>query len=620
MIDGLFMSMDGGESIRSILHDPLKTKEPFHSCFVMRGMASPIQADFYFHRVMLGGESAIGFHPIQASLAKNDDAKQNMDLLVEERTAELYELNGFLSAIVDSSTETFIIAVSSNGTILSFNEGAYQQFQFSRNEVVGRLHVSQLFSEEERKADVWKEIEQTARAEGKCRKLSYLIRKTGKTFPALIDLTPLRNAAHQSLGMLFLGRDMTETLHTQLMLEEKKEQLEFINALSLKISQTLKLEEIAAISLEALHEKFSGVSGGIYLKNRQDEDLRLISDSNNRNNDLFIAFIPPSIEDYLLVEEGEVLIRDITREVASEFTNISDAPVTKLLLPLLPKATFIGVMVLLSKQRIHRTDELLSFLSALGATIGGALENAILYSDSLSKSIEIKKQNQELDEFAYVVSHDLKEPLAGISFISNLIVDDYYDKFDDTGKTYISSLIDFSKRLGSLIDALLDLSRIGRITQPPEMVHISEVLYDVQQNLSYRLASRDIELQLPKSSAVVFGDKTRIEQVFFNLLSNAIKFNDKNTVQVSVGFLEFSEDMYQFSIRDNGIGIEPVYFEKIFKIFERLNPREDYEGNGAGLTIVKKIIEHHGGQIWLDSELDCGTTFHFTLPKYKANQ
>lgn len=539
-----------------------------------------------------------------------DVSQADLNLLLEERTAEITELYRFYEAIVDSSTETFIIAVGGNGYVLSFNEGARQLFGYTGHDIVGRMRASDLISAAEDRRARWSAMEARAKHEGKSREMVELQRSDGSTFPALVDLTLLLNAEHQALGTLFVGRDMTEALETQRALEERTAQLEFLNTLSLEVGQTLEVEQIARLALKRLVERFDATEGAFFLKNAEAPDLRLLVTEPRVTRPSRLQVLTPSIEDAMLIEDGEVLIREVHLQHAE-----AEGPAFRLLLPLLPKASFLGVFVLLLRRPPKRDDELLNFLSTIATSIGGAMENAILYEESLAKSIEIRKQNQELDEFAYVVSHDLKEPLAGIYFISNLITDEYFDKMDETGKTYISSLIDFSKRLGSLIDALLDLSRIGRITQPPEPVDIGEVMHDVRQNLSYRISSRDIRLVVQPDMPTVYGDKTRIEQVFFNLVGNALKFNDKPTVLVDVTAVTEDNDMVHFMVRDNGIGIEPEYFDKIFKIFERLNPREEYEGTGAGLTIVKKIIEHHGGQIWLESDLGTGTTFHFTLPK-----
>jgi PAS domain S-box-containing protein len=616
--NALFPVADG-DSLTGVLDNVARSRDQRLARFILPGEGDGTEFEFLFYPVSFDKRDCIGVQAIREIRHDADENRVNLNLLVEERTAEILELNAFLSSIVDSSTETFIIAVGTNGTILSFNEGACLLFGYSKNEVIARLQASQLFASADPDEGAWHEMEQDARENGKSRRLATLLRKDGGSFPALIDLTPLRNTEQQTMGMLFLGRDVSETVRTQRELEERKEELEFINRLSLDISQTLQLEDIASISIENLVRQFNGLGGGLYVKNRSTGVLRLIAAVPEKGKDPGESMLAISEEDATLLEEGEVLLREFPAGASGLRDEQPASSGTRLMLPLLPKASFLGVVIILSRNRLDRTIELLNFLSAIGATIGGAIENAILYFESLNKSIEIKKQNQELDEFAYVVSHDLKEPLAGISFISNLLVDEYYDVFDETGKTYITSLIDFSKRLGSLTEALLDLSRIGRLTQPPERVPVSLVLHSVQQNLSFRLARRDrsIQIKVPKIFPEVYGDKTRIEQVFYNLMSNALKFNDKPDILVEVGFTDYDADFFEFFVKDNGIGIEPEYFEKIFKIFERLNSREEYEGNGAGLTIVKKIIEHHGGKIWLDSVLSQSTTFYFTLPKCK---
>lgn len=621
-ITACFRSLEGEETLPIIAREVHASFQSRVCRFRLVTGTVEERIDFFLQPYHAGTQAGVIVHLLSVDMLdrSSEEIHKNLNLLVRARTAEISDLNTFLTAIVDSSTETFIIAVGSNNSILSFNEGACQIFNYTRGEAIGTLVAPRLFAGEERTRGTWDQMMLQAQEEGKSHRLTYLVRKDGSVFPALVDLTLLRNSEQQSLGYLFLGRDFTEDMKIQQDLEERKEELEFLNMLSLDINQTLRLEDISIIALQHLMKKFQAVAGAVYLRTEADTELRQIVLEPPNCTEAMQRQLSPTSEEQMLAEEEEVQFHEMKVYYRDALGFASSQRMRKLILPLSPKAELRGLVILLTDQDIGGSAEFRNFLSAAAVAIGAAMENAILYHDSLNKSLEIKKQNQELDEFAYVVSHDLKEPLAGISFISNLIVDDYYDKFDETGKTYISSLIDFSKRLGSLIDALLDLSRIGRITNQPEKVLISEVLHDVQQNLSFRIASRDIKLHLPVRAPAVWGDKTRIEQVFFNLLSNAIKFNNKDSVRVDIGYVEQDEDFYQFHVVDNGIGIEPQYFDKIFKIFERLNPREEYEGNGAGLTIVKKIIENHNGKIWLDSTVGKGTTFYFTLPRYKTPQ
>lgn len=574
-------------------------------CFTSRESSS---TDVLFVEVLTGKQS----------IEADEEKKSNLDLLIEERTAELNELNRFLTAIVDSSTETFIIAVGSNGLILSFNEGACNLFQRSKTEVVGKEHIQDLFADVENKNIIWEDMIRIAHQNGMCRRMLDVIKKNSFTFPALTDLTPLRNAENQVLGMLFVGRDISESQLTQIALEQRRQELEFINTLSLEISQTLNPEEIGSISLRNSLRIFQGIAGSIYLRMDPEEDPKLTAIEVPTGHAFLAKNIILTRKDHNALQDGELILREFSLENEKLVEEIKSDRLGYLAISLTSKGKYVGGMVIATKEKIEHSEELKRFVSAIGATVGSAIENAILYADILKKSAEIKRQNKELDEFAYIVSHDLKEPLAGIAFISNLIVQEYYERFDSTGQIYISSLIDFSKRLDSLIDTLLDLSRIGRIIQPSEEVDINQVLREVRQNLSYRIENQHIKIVKPSTFPNVFGDKTRITQVFFNLMGNAMKFNDKPEPIVEVGYRQSPDDtdFITFFIRDNGIGIEEIYFEKIFKIFERLHSREEYEGTGAGLTIVKKIVEHHGGKIWVESILDEGTTFYFSLPLY----
>ncbi len=567
------------------------------------------------------GLSIIHLLPDPGGDHASEPNRSDLDILIEERTAELNELNRFLTAIVDSSTETFIIAVGSNGLILSFNEGACHLFQRSKTEVIGREHIQSFFDERERAGGTWDQMIAEAQSLGLCRRMVDMVKKDARVFPALTDLTLLRNAEDQVLGMLFVGRDVTESQITQIALEQRKQELEFINTLALEIRQSLNPEDIGSIALRNTLRILQGNVGGIYLRVELDEEPTLVATEASEEMKHLISHIALTPHDHAQLEEGRIILRRIPP--ADPAAAARHDELNLLAMPLTSKTKQVGSMVLIIREPLAETEELSNFVTAIGATIGAAVDNAILYADTVKKSAEIKRQNRELDEFAYIVSHDLREPLAGIRFISKLLLDEYFDSLDTVGQQYVESVVDFSKRLDTLIETLLDLSRIGRIIQPPEEVDISQVVKEVRQNFSHKIEGKGrlephIRFIKPISFPPVFGDKTRITQVFSNLISNAIKFNASEHPVVEIGYEErdASSAFVTFFVRDNGIGIEEEYFDKIFKIFERLHSREEYEGTGAGLTIVKKIVEHHGGRIWLESVLDAGTTFYFTLPRY----
>ena len=220
--------------------------------------------------------------------------------------------------------------------------------------------------------------------------------------------------------------------------------------------------------------------------------------------------------------------------------------------------------------------------------------------------------NKELDEFAYIAAHDLKEPLRGIHNYASFLKEDYADKLDESGRQYIDSIQRLAERLSTLIDRLLAYSRLGSTELAKDTVDVDEVLDAVEEDLS-RLWAEGVELRRVGRLGTAHGDATRIGEVFQNLISNAVKYNDKPSRWVEVG-CDRSGSQPVFYVRDNGIGIPTHHQDSVFRIFKRLHEQNKYGGGtGAGLTIVKKIVERHGGRIWLESVPGEGTVFYFTL-------
>ncbi|MBU1006749.1 MAG: HAMP domain-containing protein [Candidatus Omnitrophica bacterium] len=225
-------------------------------------------------------------------------------------------------------------------------------------------------------------------------------------------------------------------------------------------------------------------------------------------------------------------------------------------------------------------------------------------------------KNKELDDFTYIVSHDLKEPLRGVKAFTKLLVEDYSKKMDKEGKEYLETISESSVRMTKLIEDLLNLSRVGRIRNIEPDVDINDVLCDVKKNLGYSLEEKNVDLKFnaggfPKMTC----DRIRISEVFSNLISNAVKYSKKDVRPVvEIGYTDRPR-FHEFYVKDNGIGIEKEYHDKVFQIFQRLHAKGEYEGTGAGLTIVKKIVENHSGKIWVESEAGKGSIFYFTLAK-----
>ena len=226
---------------------------------------------------------------------------------------------------------------------------------------------------------------------------------------------------------------------------------------------------------------------------------------------------------------------------------------------------------------------------------------------------ELMRSNEDLQQFAYVASHDLQEPLRMVSSYVQLLARRYRDKLDEDAHDFIDFAVDGVTRMQTLINDLLQYSRVSTRGKPFTQTNISKVLEKTIRNLKVALEESGAVIKY-KSLPTVPADESQLLQVFQNLIGNSIKFRGNNPPEIHVSAKK-QNNHWVFSIRDNGIGIEPQYSDRIFVIFQRLHRKKEYPGSGIGLTISKKIIERHGGGIWFESEPGKGTTFYFTLPE-----
>ncbi|MCG2711808.1 MAG: ATP-binding protein [Candidatus Omnitrophica bacterium] len=229
---------------------------------------------------------------------------------------------------------------------------------------------------------------------------------------------------------------------------------------------------------------------------------------------------------------------------------------------------------------------------------------------------ELEGINKELDDFTYIVSHDLKEPLRSVFAFSKFVMEDYKDRLDGQGIEYLNRINAGAMRMQKLIEDLLEISRIGRKKNPVVKANAKDIIKEAELRLEYAIKEKNVQIIIENELPEIFCERLRMTEVFANLFSNAIKFNNKEQPQIKVGCRE-KGNFYEFHVKDNGPGIEEKYFDKIFQIFQRLGRREDTEGTGAGLAIVRKIIEMHNGKIWIESKVGEGTAFYFIMPKEK---
>jgi light-regulated signal transduction histidine kinase (bacteriophytochrome) len=241
-----------------------------------------------------------------------------------------------------------------------------------------------------------------------------------------------------------------------------------------------------------------------------------------------------------------------------------------------------------------------------------------LQADQLQLSnLELERRNRELDDLAHIASHDLKEPLRAISNHANFLLEDFGHQLGEDGQHRLQRLIELSRRMTVLIGTLFRYSSLSRIEPAEELVDLSGMIAEIEAHLADMLQARNgriVAAELP----TVMGDRALISVVFQNLIGNAMKYNDAPEKRVRIGCVSpeaAADGFVTLYVSDNGIGIAPQFHDEIFRIFKRLNSEKAYgEGTGAGLSFVKKIVEHQGGRIWLESRPGSGTTFYLTLP------
>ncbi|NOQ36264.1 MAG: AAA family ATPase [Methylococcaceae bacterium] len=406
-----------------------------------------------------------------------------------------------------------------------------------------------------------------------------------------------------------------------------------------EITQQLDLDQLLITIIKAVMERLGAKSGYLLIVEpekltvfakgiKQDEIKVKIKDTDVLKTDT----LSMAIVNYVHRTAEMVVLENASKE--SDF--ITDEVVIKqqlksvLCLPLVKQQKVLGVLYLennliasvFSQQHI----ELTKLLTAQAAI---ALENTLLveemklnhqqiqqFNEELEHRVEkrteeLHKVNEELKNFAYVVSHDLKAPLRAINQLSSWIEEDYADAFDDDGREQMTLLRSRAKRMHEMIDGILQYSRIGRIRETLEKVDLNIIITDVIEALS---PPEHIKLEIQPQLPILWGEKLRVYQVMQNLLDNAIKYNDKPQGLIQFSYEDKKTD-WCFCIKDNGVGIDEAYKEKVFQLFQTLSPKDQQNSTGIGLSLIEKIVNNWEGKIWLESELGKGSQFFFTFPK-----
>lgn len=273
----------------------------------------------------------------------------------------------------------------------------------------------------------------------------------------------------------------------------------------------------------------------------------------------------------------------------------------------------IGLIALLDTKPITHAQEIETILQIVAVRVAHEIERNSYEQTLIAKNKELERQNKELEQFTYIASHDLQEPLRTLTSINQLLQDEFKGRLDERADTYLKFINESAKRMQTLVKGLFDYSKIGKLGDLSE-IDCNEVLREVLSDISFSVQESNARITV-KDLPKLKGYRIEMRQLFQNLIINALKFRNPDKVpEVSISATDLDHE-WLFSVTDNGIGIEEKDGEKVFVIFKRLHDRKKYEGTGIGLSNCKKIVELHGGNIWVDSELGKGSTFNFTISK-----
>jgi PAS domain S-box-containing protein len=524
-----------------------------------------------------------------------------------------------LASIVEFSDDA-IIGKTLEGVIVSWNRGAQRIYGYSEEEVVGRS-ISLLVPPD--RPDELREILETIKRGDLVDHFETVrIRKDGGLIDISLTVSPLKNSAGDIIGASTIARDITRRKRAEEEQQRLAEENATISEIGRIISSSLdigevyegfakemnKLVDFDRISIDTIdHERGLAVVKYIYGEEAQ-----------GYNPGITFPWQGDRVQE---LSSGNILITEDADPVSTSLDFLSGFR-SDALVPLISRGHIIGIMVLRSRRAGAYGPQERVILESLANLIGPAVDNGSLYEEAVLAEQELARQaqelsrsNTELEQFAYVASHDLQEPLRMVSSYVQLLSRRYKDKLDSDADDFIGFAVDGAARMQVLINDLLTYSRVGTQGRPFEPTDCNNIIRRVIDDLTGIIGDAGATVvydDLPTINC----DATQLGQLFQNLVANALKFRSEDPPRVHISsnlYGEGKDNDWVFSVRDNGIGIAPDYFEQIFLIFQRLHNRSEYAGTGIGLAVCKKIVERHGGRIWVDSEHGKGSTFHFTL-------
>ncbi len=516
-----------------------------------------------------------------------------------------------LGSIVESSHDA-IFCQTLEGTITDWNVGAEHIFGYSSAEVVGRL-VSLLVPPEVA-PELPGIVERLRRGEQVNHFETVLMRNDGSFINVSLTISPLKNTVGDIVGASTIARDITERKEEEE--EERRRSQEM--AILYSVANTMAQPGV-------FKDKVSDVLANLVWLTVADQVALRVPDEKGQGLEA-IAAAGPAVKQGITgllpyaqgvagtaFREGEpVIVNDYRNNELSTPSGVVLGIESIASLPVKVAGRTMGVVNILSRDTNHFTPDRVRLLTTIAGGIGALLESARLYEALEQRAEELARSNSDLEQFAYVASHDLQEPLRSVVGFTSLLSRRYKGQIDENADRFIERAIAAASRMQVLINDLLSYSRVGRNFERPEVVD-TRVLLDQELSGLHAAIEESSALVTYDSLPSIAADSSLLGQVFRNLIGNAIKFRGEAPPAVHLSVEELGNE-WKFAVKDNGIGIDPQFTERIFTIFQRLHTREEYPGTGIGLSICKKAIERLGGRIWVESQLGKGSTFYFTVP------
>ena len=475
--------------------------------------------------------------------------------------------NIYNRSLIEASLDP-LVTIGADGTITDVNNATEKVTGYSRNELI-TTDFSEYFTEPAKAKSGYQQVFR----DGYVRDYPLEIQhRNGHITPVLYNASVYRDELGDVVGVFAAARDISQ-------LKKAEEKLKLVNLYNRSLIEA-SLDPLVTI----------GADGTITDVNNATEKVTGYSRNELIGTDFLDYFTEPK-----KAREGykKVFKEGIVRDYALEIKHISGFTTPVLYNASVYRDKSGSVVGVFAAARditdLKKTEQILKL-----------------------KLEELTRSNQELEQFAYISSHDLQEPLRMIASYLQLLERKYKGKLDVKADKYIHFSVDGATRMQNLIDDLLEFSRVTTQAKEFKPTDLELIYEQVISNLDALIKDNKATIT-HDSLPIVMVDQTQIAQVFQNLISNALKFHgdDNPIIKISV---KKEEEIWLFGVADNGIGLDPKHSDRIFQVFKRLHKRKEYPGTGIGLSICKKIIERHGGRIWVESELGKGATFYFTLP------